>query len=80
MTFHDHHRYAQRDIDRLLDVKKQTSASGFVTTEKDAINLGTLSAQLQPLTTAKLRIILESPDSIMAELLKALEQRSGCRL
>jgi tetraacyldisaccharide 4'-kinase len=80
LTFHDHHRYAQRDIDRLLALKKQTGASGFVTTEKDAINLGTLSAQLQPLRTAKLRIILESPDSIMAELLKALELRSGCRL
>src|SRR5437868_4199864 len=76
LTFRDHHRYAQRDIDRLLDVKKQTSASGFVTTEKDAINLGTLSAQLQPLTTAKLSIDLESSEQIMAELFKALEQRS----
>ena len=80
ITFRDHHRYAQGDIDRLLELKKQTSASGFVTTEKDAINLGTLSAQLQPLRTATLRIDLESPDSVMAELLKALEQRSGCRL
>ncbi len=40
ITFRDHHRYVQRDIDRLLDLKKQTGASGFVTTEKDAINLG----------------------------------------
>ncbi|HEY2115906.1 MAG TPA: tetraacyldisaccharide 4'-kinase [Candidatus Angelobacter sp.] len=80
MTFGDHHRYAQRDINRLLDLKKQTGASGFVTTEKDTINLGALSAQLQPLRTAALRIDLESPEQIMAELLKALEQRSGCRL
>ena len=80
LTFGDHHRYVQRDIDRLLALKKQTGASGFVTTEKDAINLGALSAQLQPLRTATLRIDLESHDSVMAELLKALEQRSGCRL
>jgi len=73
ITFRDHHRYTQRDIDRLLALKKQTGASGFITTEKDAINLGTLSAQLQPLQTAVLRIDLESPDLIMAELLKALE-------
>jgi tetraacyldisaccharide 4'-kinase len=73
ITFRDHHGYAQRDIDRLLALKKQTSASGFVTTEKDAINLGTLSAQLQPLRIAALRIDLESHDSVMAELLKALE-------
>jgi tetraacyldisaccharide 4'-kinase len=80
ITFRDHHRYSQRDIDRLLDLKKQTGASGFVTTEKDAINLGTLSAQLQPLRTTVLRIDLESHDTVMAELLKALEQRSGCTL
>lgn len=80
LTFGDHHRYAQRDVDRLLDLKKQTGAFGFITTEKDTINLGALSAQLQPLRTAMLRIDLESHDSVMAELLKTLEQRSGCRL
>ena len=74
ITFRDHHRYAQRDIDRLLDLKKQTGAAGFVTTEKDAINLGTLAAQLQPLRTAVLRIDLESHDTVMAELLRVLEQ------
>jgi len=73
LTFRDHHRYAQRDIDRLLALKKQTGAAGFVTTEKDAINLGTLSAQLQPLRTATLRIDLESHDTVMAELLKILK-------
>ena len=46
LTFRDHHRYAQRDIDRLLLSRKQTGAAGFITTEKDAINLGALSAQL----------------------------------
>ena len=80
LTFGDHHRYAQRDIDRLLSLKKQTGAAGFITTEKDAINLGALSAQLQPLRTATLRIDLESHDSVMAELLNAIFQRSGCRL
>lgn len=80
LTFGDHHRYTQRDIDRLLDLKKQTGASGFVTTEKDAINLGVFSAQLQPLLTAALRLDLESHDRVIAELLKTLEQRSGCRL
>jgi tetraacyldisaccharide 4'-kinase len=74
LAFRDHHRYTQRDIDRLLDLKKQTGAAGFVTTEKDAINLGTLSTQLQPLRTALLRIDLESHDTVMAEMLKTLKQ------
>ena len=74
LTFRDHHRYAQRDVDRLLALKKQTGAASFVTTEKDAINLGPLSAQLQPLRTAVLRIDLESHDTVMAEIFKTLKQ------
>lgn len=80
ITFSDHHRYDQRDIDRLLGTKNRTGAAGFVTTEKDAINLGALSAQLQPLRTAGLRIELESPERVISDLLQAMEQRTGCRL
>lgn len=77
MTFRDHPRYEQRDIDRLLDLKKQTHANCFITTEKDLINLETLSSQLSPLLTANLRIELEFPNQTLAELLKTIEQRSG---
>ncbi len=77
LTFRDHHRYDQRDIDRLLQLKKQTHAGSFITTEKDLINLGTLAAQLFPLLTAQLRIELESPEQALTELLKTIEQRSG---
>ena len=80
LTFRDHHRYAQLDIERLLDLKKQTGAAGFVTTEKDNINLGALAAQLRPLRVATLRIDLDVPEQHMAEMLKTLEERSGCRL
>lgn len=77
LTFRDHHRYQQRDIDRLLTLKKQTSADSFITTEKDLINLGSLSPQLSPLLTAKLRVELESPEQALMELVKTIEQRSG---
>ncbi len=77
ITFRDHHRYEQRDINRLLDLKKQTNADSFMTTEKDLINLGALSSQLSPLLTAPLRIGLESPEHAITELLKTIEQRSG---
>ena len=76
MTFRDHPRYEQRDIDRLLDLKKQTRANCFITTEKDLINLGPLSSQLSPLLTANLRIELEFPNQALTELLKTIEQRS----
>jgi tetraacyldisaccharide 4'-kinase len=77
IAFRDHHRYQQRDIDRLLDLRKQTKADGFITTEKDLINLGTLSSQLSPLLTANLRIELEFSNQTLTELLKTIEQRSG---
>ena len=77
VTFRDHHHYEQRDIDRLLELKKQKGARSFITTEKDLINLGTLSSQLSPLLTAELRIDLESPEQVLRELLKTIEQRSG---
>lgn len=77
VTFRDHHRYEQRDIDRLLALKKQTSADNFITTEKDLINLAKLSTQLSPLHITELRIELESPEQALMDLLKTIEQRSG---
>jgi len=80
ITFPDHHRYDQRDVDRLLGLKKQTSAESFVTTEKDLINLGALSSQLSRLLTAKLRIELESSQQALMEIIKTIERRSGQRI
>jgi tetraacyldisaccharide 4'-kinase len=77
ITFRDHHRYQQRDVDRLLDLRKQTNADSFITTEKDLINLGTLASQLSPLLSAKLRMQLESPQQAIMEIIKTIEQRSG---
>ena len=42
--FRDHHAYTERDIQDLLKLRQQSEAESFVTTEKDAINLGGLSA------------------------------------
>lgn len=77
VSFRDHHRYNQRDINRLLALKKPTSADSFITTEKDLINLGTLAEQLSPLMTAGLRIELESPQQVVIEIIKTIEARSG---
>jgi tetraacyldisaccharide 4'-kinase len=77
LTFRDHHRYDQRDIDRLLQLKEQTGADSFITTAKDLINLGTLARQLSPLVTAGLRIELESPQQVVIEIIKTIERRSG---
>lgn len=80
IAFRDHHRYRQRDIDRLLRLKNSTAADGFITTQKDLINLGALSSQLQPLWAAELQMQLEAPDKALTLLFETIEQRSGCRL
>ena len=77
ITFRDHHHYEQRDIDRLLNLKRQTNADSFVTTEKDLINLGALSSQLSPLLTARLKIELASPQQVVTEIITTIAQRSG---
>jgi tetraacyldisaccharide 4'-kinase len=69
IEFSDHRRYTQRDIDDLLEEQKRTGASGFITTEKDAINLGSLAKQLQTFETAELELELEDAPQRIAELL-----------
>jgi len=77
LTFRDHHRYNQRDINRLLAMRKETGADGFITTEKDLINLGRLAAQLSPLMIAGLHIEIELAQQVVIEMIKTIEERSG---
>jgi tetraacyldisaccharide 4'-kinase len=39
VAFADHHRYAMADVERVIKVAKGLNATGFVTTEKDAVKL-----------------------------------------
>jgi tetraacyldisaccharide 4'-kinase len=69
VAFRDHHRYRRLDIDRLQATKKEFGADGFVTTEKDAVNLGPLVAELQPLALATLSITLDNPNDVVDTIL-----------
>ena len=80
ISFRDHHRYRQTDMERLLRLKHETAADNFITTEKDLINLAGLAAQLQPLQTVELRIELEAPAQALDFLLDTIERRTGCRV
>src|SRR5262249_52420208 len=62
VIFPDHHSYRQRDIERLLELRHSKAADGFITTEKDAINLGSLAAALEPLAIASVELELEDAD------------------
>ena len=80
VVFPDHHRFSQKDVARLLSAKAAAGAQILITTEKDKINLGPLAGQLEPLNTVTLSMELQDAGGVVDDLIKTLEQRSGCRL
>jgi len=70
LTFRDHHTYTTADVESLISARTRHGAGGFVTTEKDAINLGALRSRLDPLAIAKLNIVLGKPADIVDTILR----------
>lgn len=62
ISFRDHHRYTQTDIRKLVALRTQHGADGFLTTEKDLARLGALAAQLAPCAAVRLSIQIEDAD------------------
>jgi tetraacyldisaccharide 4'-kinase len=83
MVFADHYRYTESDIERLQAAARTTSATAFITTEKDRVRMGKLSATFLescPLKTAELRVEIENEDAALEGLLNRLApllQHSG---
>jgi tetraacyldisaccharide 4'-kinase len=79
VSFPDHHRYTEKDIARLLQLKARAGAKSLITTEKDLINLGSLAGRLEPTQAAQVVLSLEDPNFALSTLFATLERRSGCR-
>jgi tetraacyldisaccharide 4'-kinase len=77
VAFGDHHRYGTADVERLLRVAADRGATGFITTEKDAVKLTPeMLAQLRtvgPLIAAR----LEAKFLDEADVVGAIEARIG---
>jgi tetraacyldisaccharide 4'-kinase len=69
VEFRDHHAYDGSDIKRLLAMRGKLGAGGFLTTEKDAVNLGPLQEDLKPLTVAALSLTLDHPNNVVDAIL-----------
>ena len=74
--YRDHHAYSERDIQELLELRQQSEAGGFVTTEKDAINLGGHLAALEPLAVVPVKMELLEPANAVDTILRVIEERS----
>jgi tetraacyldisaccharide 4'-kinase len=69
IAFRDHHAYTQQDIKQLLDARTRNGAGGFITTEKDAVNLGSLQTELDPLAVATLSVTLANHADVVDTIL-----------
>lgn len=75
ITFRDHHSYSRANLQRLLGLQSQHDAGGFLTTEKDAINLGVHISSLTPLAIASVTMEFDSPADAVDTMLRILSER-----
>jgi tetraacyldisaccharide 4'-kinase len=74
LSFGDHHSYDHGDVERLLATRTKFRAGGFLTTEKDAVNLGALQSELAPLTIAVLKVTLDRPADVVDTILARITE------
>ncbi len=75
ISFPDHHRYDQHDLDCILDAGRSINAAAFITTEKDRVRLGPHAfsfPELCPLRTAQLTIEIDNQDAAVDWILDRL--------
>ncbi len=76
--YRDHHAYTEKDIRELLTLRDKSEAGGFVTTEKDAVNLAGYLCTLDPLAVVPVKMELENAANAVDTILhKIAERRHG---
>ena len=76
-SFRDHHRYTEKDVRELMDAATRSEADGFVTTEKDAVNLGGYFAALKPLAVVPVKMELVDAPRALDAMLEIIARRRG---
>ena len=71
--FRDHHAYTESDIHELCREAGRAGADGFLTTEKDAVKLDGLRAQLPNLGVVRLVLQLEDEQQVLTTILDKLK-------
>ena len=74
-AFRDHHRYTDDDVRELQRLRQEGGASAFVTTQKDALNLGFHLQELQPTHVVAVRMRQENADAALDAMLHAIAER-----
>ena len=71
-TFRDHHRYADRDLFRIVSAAQRTGAEAIVTTEKDAVRFKRIPATNMPFVYLRIEIVLEKGDEFLFQALERI--------
>ncbi len=73
--YRDHHSYTEQDVRDLLALHQKSESDGFVTTEKDAINLGGFLSALPNLAVIPVKMELVDRDNAVDTMLRVIEER-----
>ena len=76
-SFRDHHAYTRADVQELVALRRQAAAAAFITTEKDAANLGPELASLEPIHLVFVDMQLEKEDAAVDALLNTIAERNN---
>lgn len=74
-VYRDHHAYTERDVRELLALNTKSQADGFVTTEKDAINLGGYFSALAPIAVVPVKMELADAANAVDTMLRIVDER-----
>jgi len=73
--YRDHHAYSEKDIRDLRELKQRSEADGFVTTEKDAVNLGGYLSALAPLSVIPVKMEISDAANALDTMLHKIGER-----
>ena len=76
-TFRDHHRYSTADVAHLRRLATDSGAKAFVTSEKDALNLGAIRFDAIPLYVARIALELPDEEEILTLIRTKVHAHSG---
>jgi tetraacyldisaccharide 4'-kinase len=73
--YRDHHAYSEKDIRDLRELKQRSDAGGYMTTEKDAVNLGGYLSALAPLAVVPVKMELSDAANALDTMLHKIAER-----
>ncbi len=73
--YRDHHAYTEQDIRDLQNLQQRSEADGFVSTEKDAVNLSGYLAALAPLAVVAVEMVLIDAANAVDTMLARIAER-----